>query len=458
MPANSAVSVSEADQPTQRESRQLIGIVFVAIMLRIVVLLFQGADLNTDPDAYVAHARTLLDTGSVCVPGTDRPTAFRPPVYAIVLAAFGFFGMKFSTAAAVVNLSSTVVVVIATWWLARIVGLRQLWPTICASAVALDPMLLRYSVLPMTELLSAALLSVAILQTLKLRYNQQTPQASLKSAIAAGLCFGFGGLCRPIIFLVCAVITCVMAAQYIIHRYHHRNRTPKSSSVSGLFVLPAIIAGLILIPWVVRNAVQFNHFVPATTHGGYTLLLGNNPVFYNEVVMAPGGSTWQATSLETWQLQLQHEQTVDGIDRADEVAVDKWNYAIASRNISESPELFYKSVLLRWKRFWALKPSIQTSGRLLGWATALWYGLAWLGLLACTYVWLVHRQARVQLLFWTLLSFLVVHAFYWTNARMRAPLSAVIFVLAGIGWQFLSQTIANKINVPNRPKSVSTNT
>lgn len=433
-------------QPTQRESRRLIAIVFVAIVLRVVLILVRGADLRTDPDAYVAHAQALLDTGSFCVPGTEQPTAFRPPVYAVVLAAFGYFGFKFSTAAALVNLFSTAVVIIATWWTARVVGLRNMWPTVCASAVALDPMLLRYTVLPMTELLCAAFLSVAILQTLKLWYDQQADRTGLQSAIGAGLCFGLGGLCRPIIFLVCAVVTVVMAVQFVIQRYRGQGdmQNPLVRKPNGLFVVPAMVAGLVLLPWIIRNAVQFNEFVPATTHGGYTLLLANNPVFYDEVVMASGHPTWQAASLDNWQQQLQRDQAADGIDRDSEVAVDKWNYARASRNISENPSLFFRSMLFRWQRFWAVQPTISTGGTIVSWMTALWYSVAWLGLLCVTWLWLIRRQTRVHLMFWTLLSFFVVHSFYWTNARMRAPLTAVIYVLAGIGWHFLWQEIKNR--------------
>ena len=444
MPAELLEVDNSASQPTQKESRQLIAIVFVAIALRILLILLRGADLNSDPDAYVAHAKTLLETGSFCVPGTDRPTAFRPPVYAIALATLGFVGLKFSTAAALINLASTAVTIIATWWIARVVGLRKTWPAFCASAVALDPMLLRYSLLPMTEILCAAFLSVAILQTLKLWYDQTADQAGVKSAIGAGLCFGLGGLCRPIIFLVCAVVTAAMAVQFVIQRYQSKTTRTGRHSANGLFILPAIVAGLVLMPWVIRNAIVFKQFVPATTHGGYTLLLANNPVFYNEVVMAAEDSTWQAASLDAWQVQLQQDQTADGIDRADEVAVDHWNYARASRNITDNSQLFFQSVLLRWQRFWAIQPAIKTGGHIASGITAIWYSLIWLGLVAGCYRWLIHRQARVHLMFWTLLSFVAVHSFYWTNARMRAPLSALIFVLAGIGWQFISQTVANK--------------
>ena len=40
---------------------------------------------------------------------------------------------------------------------------------------------------------------------------------------------------------------------------------------------------IILSPWVYRNYQLFDKPVFATTHGGYTLLLGNNPLYYQQL-------------------------------------------------------------------------------------------------------------------------------------------------------------------------------
>ena len=54
------------------------------------------------------------------------------------------------------------------------------------------------------------------------------------------------------------------------------------------FVSPCTVssAGFLLAisPWVTRNFVEFQTFIPATTHGGYTLALGNNPDYYRDVI------------------------------------------------------------------------------------------------------------------------------------------------------------------------------
>ena len=439
-----------SDRPGQRGSRWLIAIVVVSLVLRLILLLVRGADLQTDPDAYIGHAETLLTSGSYCVPGTDRPTAFRPPIYPVLLAGFGAAGVKLSSAAAIINLVASAVFIICAWWIARVVGLRGVWPPICAAAVGIDPLLLRYSVLPMTEIVSGAFLSVAILQMMKLCYESHggsEPSGNLpgmRSAVSAGICFGVGGLCRPILFVTCAVITLILAGQFVIGRLSKKSLNGKHGG--GVVVLPALIAAMILLPWVIRNAVQFNHFIPATTHGGYTLLLGNNPIFYDQVVNAPGNPAWAGDSLGQWQEKLAAQLSADGVDAADEVAADAWHYDRAIRHIGNDPTAFGKSVLLRWKRLGATRPSVQqvSGGRVMGWFATILYSIVWIGLLTSGYLWVIHHQPRVQILFGAVLSFVMMHSFYWTNTRMRAPLTAVIIVLSAVGWRYLVESIEKR--------------
>ena len=444
MTPTSVASESAVDRPTQRESRWLIALVFIAIAIRIILMMFRGADLKTDPDGYVAHAETLLKMGNYCVPGTERPTAFRPPLYPIVLAGLRLVGLKANVAVALVNLAASAWLISATWWMARLVGLRGLWSHLAAAAVGLDPLLLRYSVLPMTETLSAALLAIGLLKTLRLWKAQactgQLVESPLRSAIVAGMCFGFGGLCRPVILISCAVVSIVtliraLSLGALADRHSSRRQ------MIGLSFVPALVAATILAPWIVRNAIVFERFIPATTHGGYTLLLGNNPVFYKEVVRQPGQPAWQRESLDKWQQQLIAEMTAAGVDREREPETDRWQYERAIKNIEADQSGFHQSIVLRWKRFWALRSSIEQSGgsQVFSVLSAVWYMVIFAGLLLSLLLCVIRRAADIHLLWWSILSFLLLHSFYWTNTRMRAPLVAAIVVLSAFGWHFLYQ-------------------
>jgi len=467
-PSKSDSGWRNALRPSPRESRWLIALVFAGLALRIALLLFRTADLKTDPDAYVAHAETLLQTGGYNVPDTNQPTAFRPPLYPILLAGLKWLRLKTLFSIGTINVLSAALLIIATWWMARVVGLRGIFPAIAAAAAGMDPLLLRYSGLPMTEVLTAALLTFAVLQVLKTQLCQSAADCdindqrqSLRSAVVAGICFGLAGLCRPVALITCAVLTLAQILTLLWHWLYHRRQAAEDSTYTArravLIVLPAIVAGLVMTPWVIRNAVVFGKFIPATTHGGYTLLLGNNDVFYRDVILADGHPVWQRDSLDQWQQQIRVEAQNDGLNMADETTVDRWMYQRAFRVIRSQPGTFFRACVLRWKRFWAIAPakeSQEPESRWLSTAVAGWYSGLWLGLLGSLTCCGTRRFARkfarstatdtnccwkfasgIQLLWLAILSFLLRHSSYWTNARMRAPLMGILCVLAVFGWQ-----------------------
>ncbi|MEQ9066744.1 MAG: hypothetical protein RLO18_08475, partial [Gimesia chilikensis] len=53
----------------------------------------------------------------------------------------------------------------------------------------------------------------------------------------------------------------------------------------------------------------------------------------------------------------------------------------------------------------------------------------------CLVVW--KRERNWSPLIWLLVSFTIVHLFYWTNMRMRAPLVPAIALLSVFGWSHL---------------------
>ncbi len=466
---------TDVASPTPRESRWLIALVFAGIALRILVIVFRAGELSTDPDAYVAHAETLRETGGFNVPGTETPTAFRPPFYPLLLAALRATGIKVTFAVGLINVLAGALVIIATWWMARVIGLRGHWAGATAAAVGIDPILLRYTVLPMTEVLAAAMLSLAVLQVLKARSFLTSPMieghdvrhahSPTKSAIVAGVCFGLSGLCRPVALITCAVLTLVQVFLLCWQSFGSRkSEAASSTALTGrVVILPALVAGLILLPWIIRNATHFNAFVPATTHGGYTLLLGNNDVFYDEVVLPAGNPVWDGKSLDRWQQQLQRELTEDGAAQGNEVAVDEWMYDRAVRTVKARPGVFVQACVLRWRRFWALTPAMDSYDAASVWLSvpvAVWYTVLWAGLpgsilfcvvnsrfvrcfrrtvvtdKSCPSSVLFRSVADIQLLWVSVLSFLVLHSFYWTNARMRGPVMGILCVLAVTGWRY----------------------
>ncbi len=71
----------------------------------------------------------------------------------------------------------------------------------------------------------------------------------------------------------------------------------------------ALTLTLFVGSWTWRNQRQLGKPIWATTHGGYTLLLGNNPSYYQYLNSdAPIGQAWDARSfLERWDHRLESD-------------------------------------------------------------------------------------------------------------------------------------------------------
>ena len=342
-----------------------------------------------------------------------------------------WLGATSSVAVVIVNLSATVFTILATCWIARRCGLSAKWCRLAAAIPALDPLLIRYTAMPMTEVLSTALLTAAILCAIGTLPLPGSVGRRLRSAALAGVFFGLAGLCRPIAFVACAGVSLLVAFRLLLLD----RATPLRDRVLRSLILPCT-AACVLAPWVVRNRIQLDHWIPATTHGGYTLLLGNNPVFYDEVVLAEGQPVWTGESRAAWQADLDADMAAQQVDIHDEVEVDRWLNRRARDVIAADRSTFLQACLLRWKRFWSLTPSVS-SGRHSGvieMGSGIWYAALFLCLPA-SLLFGNHRRANVQLLWIAIPCFLLIHTFYWTNTRMRAPLIGVFSVLAVIGLQ-----------------------
>jgi len=212
----------------------------------------------------------------------------------------------------------------------------------------------------------------------------------------------------------------------------------------------------------VRNQIRFGRPIVTTTHGGYTLLLANNPFFYAYLRNAPWGSVWDGKELErAWSADAAPGTL------ADEVQKDRAAYAEALATIHNQPRTFLYACLVRVGCLFALIPhqvSLDegTARRLARYAVGGWYlaeFLLVLGGIGAVTIAGRRRAARAGQrpappalghgspplpypstgwLFGALLvgCFVAVHSLYWTDMRMRAPLVPVLGLAAaaGLGW------------------------
>jgi hypothetical protein len=359
-----------------------------------------------DPDNYLVLARSLAEGRGFA--SFDGPTAYRPPLYPIALApGVALFGNTPTAWVAGLHLLLGGAAIILTGLAARNWGMTDRSALLAMVVVALDPVLVSQCRGVMTEAMAAAL--VAGLLALA------RPSPRIRSSAWLGLVGGLASLCRPSLLPAAALIALLMAIG-------SPGRWP-----ARLARASAMIAALVLTlaPWAIRNAVVVGEPVWTTTHGGYTLLLANNPAYYDDVVDGPM-PVWSGPNQRRWF----EEVTRMGEGRSEPEA-DRLFRQEAMRVIADRPGDFARSTLGRLGRFWAIAPSPAVYPGPLRWGTAAWTLPLWLLLLAgLTRIgnWRWPRVAATGVV----LALTAVHSVYWTDLRMRAPiLPAIALVVAG---------------------------
>ncbi len=413
--------------------RSFLLLLWLALALRLLLAAHNPTLLLEDADGYTAHATATLQHHGFVGPFTGQPTAFRPPLYPLLLAAPLACGLPPIVAVLLINLLTTVVCCIATGWLAGVLLLARRPALLCVAAVALDPLLLRYSLQPMTEVPCAALLTLAC--AVSARVCQ--PTARPLTIFSSGLLLAVAALIRPTVLLAAAAIW----LQLVICTLR-----PGKPAVAGQTPAPPLLLALGialgLAPWLTRNAIQFRAFIPATTHGGYTLALGNNPDFYRDVIRGTDQFPWEGAALDRWQRKTLTDATAAGINLADELALDRFHYGLATQTIRLYPRDFLCACWLRCCRFWAIRPA-GTDGTATAVLISSWYVVLWTGLILKLLQSLRHlRSAGPDAPTFTVwlccLAFALTHLFYWTDTRMRTPILPLLIVLSvSGGWQTL---------------------
>ncbi len=414
----------------------------LSILLRGLLAWSQPTLLTDDADGYLAHAQLVGEQHGFVGPYTLRPTAFRPPAYPLLLALFLAANVTAGIAVLLIHLASTALCIVMTSQLARQLGFSYTAILGSALLIALDPLLLRYSIQPMTELPCAAFLITAL--TLYLKSVSPCDSGFSRYATAgSGLLLAIGALIRPTLLVVAVLLT--------LHRLLMKASIPRSSIRGSLNVairdrlMPALLLAVAIAfgisPWIIRNAIHFHAFIPATTHGGYTLALGNNPDFYRDVIRGQDTFPWDGTALDHWQRSSFSKARQAGVDISSETAMDAWYYEIAIQAIRKSPRSFLQACELRLQRFWALSTADHASSlqnRLL----SVWYAALWAGLLVAAIVQLKRRNAGLCLPLWLCIAaFCTLHTFYWTDTRMRTPVMPVMILLSVQGWSMIWSAI-----------------
>lgn len=389
----------------KRGATGLALIVFLSVLVRGVFLapVVVSGKLD-DPDNYLPLARSLAEGRGFVLNG--RATAYRPPLYPMVLAPIvAVIGDRTAWGLAALHLVLGATSVVLTAAAARSWGLSKGRVAFAAVVVAFDPVLVSQSKAVMTETLAACLSAAAM-------FALTIP--GLRGVVSGGVMFGLGALCRP----TALPVACLSAFALLAGREStSRDRLVRAGALLG-------VTALTLAPWALRNLDVLGSPIFTTTHGGYTLALANNAVYYDEVVNGPPGAVWTGRNQWFWWNSVNRRTA--GLP---EPAADRMLRDDALRVIRQRPGDFFRATLARLGRFWGVAPAGAVYPRWLRIGIACWTSPLWLALVAglCSRgVWKWPRSAAPA----TLLALTLVHGVYWTDMRMRAAAVPAIALIA----------------------------
>jgi hypothetical protein len=402
------------------------------------VLARYWGDLNLDPDAYLTLARGLAEGRGLSIPGTTMPTAFRPPLYPLLLIPICWEEDRFWRAG--LHLALAAGTIFCIWLAAGQLGQGRWQQVFAAGIYAIDPLSLRYVAYSMTETLCAFLASLLLV-----RLTRSGPP-SLRREFVTGLVFGLCVLARPTFWIFGILFAAVWLAFRACILIRAQERVREEERLNRRFSVVAALLGILLCatPWVLRNWLQLGAPILMTTHGGYTVLLGNNDDFYREVVNQPLGTIWDGAhggGQEAWFVRLNERLKELGI--TSEPQSDRWMAQQAWQTIREQPGEFLKACGLKFVWFWNIlpqSPGAQSLPRLALLIVGSFYALLWLLLMAGFFRLLLRASASPDSIWpWQgpvllIVAFSAIHLVYWSDARMRAPIVPAIALVCAAAW------------------------
>lgn len=428
------LSSAAAPSPSRSERRCLIALLVLAALLRLGVICWKPESLAEDRDLYWGIAKHLAAGDGFIHPDLGRPTAYRPPLYPLLLAAIVLVGGG-SKMLAVIQIGLSVVTVWLTWRVARKLGLKSN-ALLAAAFVALNPLLIQSTALAMTETLCAFLLSAWLVVIVETRPGEWQHRWGI------GVLLGLTALCRPTVWAFAALASVVGGlSMFLRSPFKTRQEWVKTAFDWSPIVLTC---GMTIAPWAIRNYGALREPIVTTTHGGYTLYLGNNDEVYRDEIAEPTGQPWDSRewqkSLEAWRWDEQVLKKLElwrNESKSYESFQDRWLSERARIWIRQHPREFAELSVLRVCRFWNLFPSGADAGSLpkfAQWGVTVFFAIELL-----TAAIGLRRLRRDEWSKWwplvlLVLSFALVHVVYWSNLRMRAPVEPVLALLAARGF------------------------
>jgi len=382
--------------------RLLIVILILALLVRFAWALGRPtnpASLASLPDQaeYLSTGRNLLEGQGLKFTDPrfdDVVWAFRTPGYPLLVAACGASVRMIHIVQALLDTST----VLAVFLLARR-WLPKRWSLLAAAIVAVDPFLIYFTGLILTETLFTCLLVWGMV-LLVLRNGRWWLLGG--AILAVSVLVRPGAIALPtLLALVAAIVSWHPAAAYM------RSRMPAGATM-------ILLTAAVLLPWAFRNSRVVGHWIWTSTNSGFTAFDGFNPD-------ATGASNQSFIEL------------MPQLKRMDEVNRCEYLSQRANQFVREQPARSMELAAIKVARTWSPQPLSKEFSRPL-YIAAAWIFALPLYLLTLAGV-CYGTMPRIGKLF------LIIPAIYFTVAaavsvgslRYRVPAEAPLAIVAAAG-------------------------
>jgi 4-amino-4-deoxy-L-arabinose transferase-like glycosyltransferase len=325
------------------DHRFALGLAAVAVLalgVRIVFTLTHGAISPADPRTYHLLGVNLADgLGYVRPPqiaGVGRahlPTAEFPPLFPALIAAATLLGARSPTSQALAMCfvgTGTVVMIglIGRRFAGSAVGL------VAAGLAALHPLIFQPDGVLMSESLYLFLGAALLLAALAARDD---PRRWWRWALLGGL-IGLAALTRAEGLLFLPVLSLPLALGW---GGPHRDDRIRAALVT------VAATALVVVPWVVRNTVEFGRFVPVSTSSG-TVVLGSN---CDQSFLGSGAGSWHYSCIDTIAAIEGKDWTIRPHGKDEAQVYDHWRklgFDYARAHPGELPRVMSARFLRAW--------------------------------------------------------------------------------------------------------------
>jgi len=379
----------------------LLILFFASFLIRLVFILTLESRFYFDDEfEYYRMVENFL-AGKGLIAG-EGIKGFRPPLYPLFLSLLYFLEFNLTAIRIVQCIISAFTVCLIYLAGKNLFSLRiGLWSGLIASVY---PFFIFYNGFLLTETLFVFLTVITV-------YSFITVSNKTLTLAKTGVFLGLSGLCRPTMQMYLPIsflhIIAEKAGFYV--------RMKKIILITVFFIAT-------ISPWIIRNYLVFNAFVPGTTMGGWVLWEGNNPY-------SVGGPC---------------RYFPENIGQVEEIKRDKILFQKTVEVIKENPSRFVWLLQNKFKRFWNVIPNASEFTKpLYRLASVMSFGIMMpffvLGFLLSV------RDKKAQYIHSLIVFFTVFHMIFLASIRYRIPLEPFYIILAVYGFFWLKERVSGII-------------